>query len=515
MESPPEQPPFEDYGPIPEESGSEPYIPEPDFQPPTATYSKPEKKGKGNWDKKKEAPLRPLGNGINPSAPASERYVIGAVLQDRAVLDEAIRLVRSGEFYDPRHVAIWDAISKLNLSAQPVDFSTVTEALNQMNRLHEAGGRPYIASIIEEILSTASTEFHSAVIREKALLRALIKESGKIIFDAQDPSADPLEVLSSAEKHISMLSQQRLTDSNRILGDVLQIVMEEMQNIEKGAIAGLQTGFTELDNLTSGLHGGELIILAGRPGMGKTAFALSLIANSAIKFRKNAVFFSLEMGAEQLVMRILCSQAAVDMGNFKRGMLHESEISSIQETLQTIHDAPLYIDDQPGLTMLDMKSKCRTLNNQLRNRGSGDGLDLIIVDYLQLMSGDSKEGRQNEVSGISRGLKELAKELKVPLIALSQLSRKVEERGSEDGAKRPMLSDLRESGSIEQDADMVWFVYRDAYYNKELRDNGGQDAELMVAKHRNGEIKDVPLTFIGKQTAFVNRQESAGSQDYY
>lgn len=443
-----------------------------------------------------------------PNALDSERYVLGACLQDYQAVNSCVQVIKEGDFYHNQNNLIWESVLRLSKANQPVDFSTVSDVLSSIQKLAEAGGREYLAELIEETPGTASAEYHAQRVRDKSLLRNLIKESSTIIGNAHQLE-DALEAINDAERRISMLAQTRSNKTIKKMDNVFDELMKRVIAIKAGEFTGLPTGFTHLDRLTSGLQGGELIILAGRPGMGKTAFALSLVRNVTLEKGLKCAFFSLEMGAEQLVQRMLASFARVDMYKLKSGTLSKDDYQNIHLVTPAIQKAHLYIDDISPLTLIELKSKCRQLENQLRGPGGEKGLDLIVIDYLQLMSGNTKESRQVEVAQISRGLKELAKELRVPVIALSQLSRKVEERGNEGDQKRPMLSDLRESGSIEQDADMVWFVYRDAYYNKEKRGDERQHAELIVAKHRNGELDDIKLDFVGKHAAFYDRMEEA------
>jgi replicative DNA helicase len=387
--------------------------------------------------------------------------------------------------------------SKDNIHVDPV---TLAEKLLQMGKLELVGGIDYLWQLAESVLGAGNVEQYAKIIKSKSLLRGLITSSNKIISHALDPTQAPEYVLELAEKEIFRLAESRVKTSIRPIRDILHETMAMIDKYRGDALTGVPTGFTELDNLTSGLQPTDLIVLAGRPGMGKTAFALSLLANAAIHHNRAVAFFSLEMGAEQLVQRILCSQARINMQLLRQGRLPKSDYPKISFVAGPISDAPIYIDDQPGLNLIDLKTKCRILKQK-------NALDMVIIDYLQLMQGTGgKENRQQEISQISRGLKELAKELKIPVMALSQLSRKVEERG---GDGKPMLSDLRESGAIEQDADMVWFVFRSSQYDKEAPHT---DAELIVAKHRNGPTENIQMTFLAEHAAFYDY--SGRTDDY-
>jgi replicative DNA helicase len=438
---------------------------------------------------------------LPPQALDAERYLLGSTLQDDSVLTDCFGILASTDFYLEKHACIFEAMelmySKDNIHVDPV---TLAEKLLQMGKLELVGGIDYLWQLAESVLGAGNVEQYAKIIKSKSLLRGLITSSNKIISHALDPTQAPEYVLELAEKEIFRLAESRVKTSIRPIRDILHETMAMIDKYRGDALTGVPTGFTELDNLTSGLQPTDLIVLAGRPGMGKTAFALSLLANAAIHHNRAVAFFSLEMGAEQLVQRILCSQARINMQLLRQGRLPKSDYPKISFVAGPISDAPIYIDDQPGLNLIDLKTKCRILKQK-------NALDMVIIDYLQLMQGTGgKENRQQEISQISRGLKELAKELKIPVMALSQLSRKVEERG---GDGKPMLSDLRESGAIEQDADMVWFVFRSSQYDKEAPHT---DAELIVAKHRNGPTENIQMTFLAEHAAFYDY--SGRTDDY-
>jgi replicative DNA helicase len=433
---------------------------------------------------------------LPPQSIEAERYVLGAILQDPKALNDCLSILKEDDtFYQQAHSDIFKAISELSLENAPIDLRTVEYRLEKWGKLESIGGREFLFALVGDVASSANVEYHAKIVQEKSVLRKMVHSCSEIIGQAMDPSAELKGLLDEAGRQIFSLAENRTADTMRHVGLVLQDTLALIDKYAKG-LSGVRTGFRDLDLLTSGLQSTDFIVLAGRPGMGKTAFALSLMANAAIQYNHKVAFFSLEMGGEQLIQRVLCSKAGVSMELLRQGKLPREDHSKIVVACGPISKAPIYIDDRAGLTILELKSKCRLLKQK-------HGLDMIIVDYLQLMEGPKgSDNRQHEVSVISRGMKELAKELRVPVMALSQLSRKVEER---DGGK-PMLSDLRESGAIEQDADMVWFVHRPSKYQK-ADDPQVHDAaysELIVAKHRNGPLKDIKLTFKGEHAAFYN-----------
>jgi replicative DNA helicase len=434
---------------------------------------------------------------LPPQALDAERYLLGALLQDNDAVVEHITSLRADDFYTDQHRHIFKAIYDLHESNQPVDMATLLEKLKSSTSLEAAGGRAYIFELIETTASAANVAYHIELIREKSLLRQLIHSSNEIIRDALDPSNSAEAVVEKAEQSMYAITEEHTQGTMRTMQDLLAETMKIIENYKGNELTGFGTGFEELDDLTSGLQPTDFIVLAGRPGSGKTAFALSLLAKSSIHYGTRALYFSLEMGAEQLTQRILCNLAQINMQNLRRGKLSRQDYAKIPIAAAPLSKAPIYIDDQPALTIVELKSKCRVAQKRY-------GIDMVIVDYLQLMNGGKgSENRQNEISQISRGLKQLAKELHIPVIALSQLSRKVEEPGRKG---RPQLSDLRESGAIEQDADMVWFIYRPAMYDHHDSESSSDPtlAQLLVAKHRNGPVKDINLTFIAENASFHN-----------
>lgn len=429
-----------------------------------------------------------------PQALEAENALLGGILQDNEALNEILKDIRSSDFYLEKHVAIFDAMVDLNQDRSPIDVVSLAEKLASIEKLNLVGGREYLFHLMESVASAANANYHAQLIRSKSLLRALIHAGNGIIREALDPAADPKGVLDRAERDVFAISEQQITNSLRPVKEILPLTLSMIERYRQDELSGVPTGFRDLDLLTNGLQGTDLIVLAGRPGMGKTAFALSLMANAAIVHRRKVAFFSLEMGAEQLVQRILCARAGISQQLLRTGRLPRPDYAKITTALSPINDAAIYIDDQPGLTLNELRSKCRSLARRC------EGLDLIIVDYLQLMDIGDAENRNVGIGNLSRGLKMLAKELKLPILSLAQLSRKAEDPNRKG---RPMLSDLRESGSIEQDADMVWFVHRPWMYNH--GDERGQNyAELLVVKHRNGPTDDIKLTFIGEQAAFYD-----------
>ena len=441
-----------------------------------------------------------------PRAEEAERYVLGCLLQDdrNAFMAVADQGLKAEDFCSERHRAIAEALFALFNESLPTDLIATSERLKASDALAAAGGLEYLQELAAGVASTAAVEHHCRLVKEKSLLRMVILAANSMIFGAQASDADAREVLAKAQQRVSELAQGQVRQGLRPIADLVDDTALLIEKLSKhDAVSGTPTGFARLDTLTTGLHGGELIILAARPGMGKTAFALSLALKSATNPRRPSAIalFSLEMSAEQLMLRMLCTQAQIPMQNLRSGRTSPEDAKKWPYALEAMKQAKLYIDDQPDLTMLDLRTKCRMLSDSLK-RGGESGLGLIVIDYLQLISGgENAESRQVFISQVSRGLKQLAKELVVPILALSQLSRKIEDRPS--GTSEPKLSDLRESGAIEQDADMVWFISRD---NKVTADTVAtdepQEAKLIVAKHRNGPVDNIPLTWVPKYAGF-------------
>ena len=440
-----------------------------------------------------------------PQAVEAEVFFLGGVMQDPNVLSDVVSLLDPEDFFQERHKIIWEALQRLSQFNTPIDVVTLSNALETENKLEAAGGREYLLKLIESVASGANARYHAEIIQKKAVMRRLINVSTTAIREAQDPTAEPDDVISKLEGSVMALAEKQVKNSLRPASEVVQEILKAVE-MRKDGFSGCPTGFTDLDRLTNGLQPSDLIILAGRPGMGKSAFALTLAANSSVNYGKHVAFFSLEMGAEQLMQRIICSLAGIELSKFRSGHLNQDEFAKLPGAASRIMQSnTLYVDDNLDLGIMELLSKCRSLKRKV-------GLDLVIVDYVQLMKTGKEENRAVAVGAISRGLKVLAKDLKIPVIALAQLSRKTEERA--DAARsikaRPQLSDLRESGSIEQDADMVWFIERPFYRSHDEADKN--KAQLLVAKHRNGATADIDLTWIPQYTRFDNYipEEEAG-----
>ncbi len=434
---------------------------------------------------------------IPPHSTDAERSVLGAMLQDSGAVSAAVEMLSGEDFYTPAHKEIFDAAKQLTLSNMAVDLVTMNTELARRGTLPGVGGIEYLIELTQFVPTTANVRYYIRIVSEKSILRRLIQASGEISHAAYAQEQELPEVLGLSEKLIFDIAMKRsggeeLQHIREVMGRTYE-QMEELARL-KGGISGVPSGFVGLDNLTTGFHGGELILVGARPSMGKTSFAINIATSAARKGFKVAIF-SLEMPREQIAMRMLCCDARVDMQKVRKGQLKDEDWVKLARTLAPLAASEVYIDDTSGLTPSQLRSRCRRLMMD-------KGLDLIVLDYLQLMGSDKKaESRQVEVSEISRSLKAIAQELKVPLIALAQLSRANEKRGG-SGIK-PMLSDLRDSGSIEQDADVVMFLHRAAYYNREdpKPDN---TAEVIVAKQRNGPLDTIKLAWLAEYTLFDN-----------
>lgn len=440
---------------------------------------------------------------VPPQNIEAEQSVLGAMLIEKEAIPKVMEILRDTDFYREAHRVIFNAMLGLYNKNEAVDMITVTEILKRDNKLEDVGGIAYVTSLANAVPTAANVTYHASIIEEKSILRQLVSVSTQIASMGYEANDDVKNIIDSAESKILEISNRKKTAD---FTPINEIVLDSFKSIEalmgnKNGLTGLPTGFEDLDNLTSGLHGSDFIILAARPSMGKTAFALNVVQNVAIRAAKKVggapktvAFFSLEMSKEQLVQRMLCAEANIDSQRLRIGELRDEDWAMLINTADTLSSANIYIDDTAGITAMDMRSRARRLKAE-------HGLDLIVVDYLQLMQGSGKKNnsgdRQQEVSEISRSLKALARELDVPVIALSQLSRSVEARQ----VKRPMLSDLRESGSLEQDADIVAFLYREDYYNPETENKN--ITELIIAKHRNGPVDTVNLFFHKQYTKFV------------
>ena len=432
---------------------------------------------------------------IPPHNEEAERSVLGAVMLNKDILSEVLEEVTADDFYNESHREIFRAIWELYKENTAVDMLTVCEELKKRKALDMAGGRAYIATLAAEVPSTANAVEYAKIVAEKATLRQMIRTSEDITEKGYDAKMDAGEILDYAESGIFKIAQKRQKNDYAKIQDVLltniKIIDQAAQNKDK--IVGIPTGFKDLDEKTSGLQRSDLIIVAARPAMGKTAFALNIAQQSAVKAGSSVIIFSLEMSKEQLGQRLLAMQARVEMQKLKQGDLDRKDWDRITMALDELNNTKIVIDDTPGISIMEMRNKCRRLK-------ADQGLDLVVVDYLQLMSMQGKtDNRQQEISTISRNLKLLAREMDCPVIVLSQLSRAPEQRQDH----RPILSDLRESGSIEQDADVVIFLYRDDYYN-ENTDKPGV-CEVNIAKHRSGPTDKVELTWVSRYTKFSDK----------
>lgn len=431
---------------------------------------------------------------IPPQNVEAEQAVLGAMMLEHNAVVAAMEKLRPGDFYREVHRTIFEAMEHLHHDNKEVDVITLPEELRRMKKLDDVGGLEYVLSLPNLVATAANIEYHANIVAEKALARNIITTCTELTSEAYDGEKEPEDLLDDAERRILQISESKRRGDFAPVGVVVEETLDKITKLyeNKAGITGLPTGFRDLDRLTSGLQASDLILVAARPSMGKTAFTLNIAQNVGVKQHKTVAFFSLEMSQEQLVQRLLCQIAHIDSQKLRTGQLNsDDEWTKLTDACDKLYQAPIYIDDTPGISVTEMRSKARRLKAE-------HGLDLIIVDYLQLMQGRSSESRQQEISEISRSLKALARELKVPLIALSQLSRSVESRQD----KRPMLSDLRESGALEQDADIVSFLYREDYYDKETENQ--HITEIILAKHRNGPVGSVKLYFKGEYTLFLN-----------
>ena len=432
---------------------------------------------------------------IPPHDIDAEQAVLGSMLTDKEAVNAAIESLKEDAFYRDDNRIIFQAIVNLYSKSEPIDIITLKDELESMDKFEQVGGYEYLASLPDKVPTTANVQKYIKIVEEKSILRNLIKTANEIIELGYDPTEDVEDIMDGAEKKIFDIMQSKNQKGYTPIKDVLVesfTKLEELYN-RKQHITGVPTGFAELDYKTAGLHGSELILVAARPAMGKTAFALNLATNAALRGNAPVAIFSLEMSKDQLVNRILCSEAMVDSNKVRTGKLDEDDWVKLAGAIGPLSEAEMYIDDTPGISVMEIRTKCRKLKME-KNIG------LVVIDYLQLVQGSNKRNgsREQEISEISRSLKVLAKELNVPVIALSQLSRAVEQRDDH----RPMLSDLRESGAIEQDADIVMFLYRDDYYNKESAEK--DIAEVIIAKQRGGSTGTVKLYWMGNYTKFVN-----------
>ena len=429
----------------------------------------------------------------------AEQSVLGAMFLSKYALQKSIENLSPEIFYKDAHAKIFNVMSDLAESGSAIDITTVTAELDKRKELKQVGDVEYLSEIVNVVPSAANVDEYIKIVEEKAILRKLIETSTEITTSGYSSTEDISTILDTAEKKILNVVKTRKGTEFRTIQDVLFKTQADLEKLAQshGEITGLPTGFYDLDRVTAGLHPRELIIIAARPAMGKTAFALNIATSIAMNAKKTVALFNMEMGAEQLAVRMLSSVGQIEFNKLKNGRLEHNDWKRVNEAISRLADTKMYIDDTPGMTIAEIRAKCRRLAS------SEDGLDIVIIDYLQLISGGAKYAgnRQQEIAEISRSLKTLAMELEIPVIALAQLSRSVE--GRDD--KRPILSDLRESGSIEQDADIVAFLYRDDYYNKESAiDESTSKSEFIIGKHRSGPTTTIDLIFRRNTSTFVN-----------
>ena len=442
---------------------------------------------------------------IPPHDIEAEQAILGSMLTDKDAVMAALEVLKEDSFYREDNKLIFSAITSLYAKNEPIDIITVKAELAEMGALDRVGGLEYLVELPERVPTTANVERYVKIVDEKAMLRRLIASANELVSLGYDESENVDNIMDMAEKKIFDLASKKNTKGYAVMKDILVESFAELERLynQKGNVTGISTGFYDLDNVTAGLHNSDLLIVAARPAMGKSAFAINLAANAAILSKVPVVIFNLEMSKEQIGNRILCSEALVDSNKIRTGQLEDDDWVKLAQTLGRMSDAPIYIDDTPGISVMEIRAKCRKLKLE-KNIG------LIVIDYLQLISGSGKKNtsREQEISEISRSLKILAKELNVPVIALSQLSRTAEKRDD----KRPMLSDLRESGAIEQDADIVMFLYRDDYYNPDTEKKNV--AEVILAKHRGGSTGTVELAWLPSYTKFANLERRYNEEDY-
>ena len=441
---------------------------------------------------------------VPPNNKEAEQSVLGSILLRPEALIEALEYVTADSFYQHAHQLIFTAMMELNEADQGIDVVTVKNILDDKNQLDDIGGVSYLADLASIVPTAANVVYYAKIVADKALLRRLITTATNIVAQSyEDQDNDVNSILDAAERQIMNVGEDQAGNGFKKISDVLNATIEDIDQRaqEDSSVTGLSTGYAELDKVTAGLHPDELVILAARPGVGKTAFALNVAENVAVHTPTTVAIFSLEMGAEQLASRLLCAQGSIDANDLRTGNLNDEEWKNLVVATGILSRTSIYIDDTPGIKMAEIRAKCRRLAKETGNLG------LVIVDYLQLIEGTGQENRQQEVSVISRQLKRLAKELHVPVIALSQLSRGVEQRQD----KRPLLSDIRESGSIEQDADVVAFLYRDDYYNDESDSDNSEDVvdtnagevEVIISKNRSGPRGTIKLLFVKSYNKFA------------
>jgi replicative DNA helicase len=433
-----------------------------------------------------------------PHSLEAEEAVIGGILLDNAALDRALEFIRPDDFYRETHRKIMRAVLDLSERSEPVDLVTLADALKARNELQDVGGPAYLAELADKVPTAANVAYYARLVKEKSIVRSLISTATEIATRGYESQADVDQFLDDAEHKIFEISERKVRPHFFRIRDIMVDSMRAIEQLyeRKELVTGVPTGFVDLDKKTAGLQASDLIIIAGRPSMGKTAFALNIAAYAAMQADTGVAIFSLEMSKEQLVLRMLCSEARVDQSKVRAGFAAERDFPKLALAASRLAEAPIYIDDTPALSVLELRAKARRLKRDREAK-----LGLIVVDYLQLMRGHTNsDSREQEISSISRSLKALAKELNVPVIALSQLNRQVEQRGD----KRPVMADLRESGAIEQDADVIAFLYRPIVYDKSAEETA---AEVIIGKQRNGPVGTVELVFFSESTRFDNKAE--------
>jgi len=435
---------------------------------------------------------------VPPQNIEAEQSILGAILLENEALSKVLEILSPEDFYRESHRKIFNVMLGLFDKNEAIDLITVTDVLKRSNDLDAVGGVTYLSSLVTQVPTSANVRYHSKIVKEKALLRALLRSATEIAARVYESSLEADEMVDQAERTIFDISDKRTKTSFYTLKDVIKSSFEMIEHLydKKEAITGIPSGFGDLDALTTGFQPGDLVVIGGRPSMGKTALGLNIAQHVGLEMREPIAIFSLEMSKEQLALRMLCSEAMVDSNSVRKGFIRKEDWHKLTSAAGKLAEAPIFIDDSSSITVLEMRAKARRLKME------HGGLSLVIVDYLQLMrSRGGFERREQEISEISRSLKGLAKELRVPVIALSQLNRGVEQRHD----RRPTLADLRESGAIEQDADVIIFLYRDRVYNKE---NTSDKAEVIIAKQRNGPTDTVHLTFLSHCTRFVSHADT-------
>jgi len=439
-------------------------------------------------------PIEGIYQKVLPQNIEAEQSVLGGILIDNEALPKVLEIIEPNDFYRDNHKKIFLAFLELFENNIPLDIITVTELLQKKGELTNVGGATYLASLVDSVPTTANITHYAKIIKEKSILRSLIAKATDIVNLGFEASEDVAEILDKAEEAIFSITQQRIQTSYYSIKEIIKQTFEAIEELssKKDSVTGIPTGFIDFDRLTAGLQPSDLIIIAGRPVMGKTSFTLNIAQHAATRAGVPVGFFSLEMSKEQLALRMLCAEARINSQKIRSGFLSERDWLRLTDAAATLSEAPIFIDDTPALSVLEIRAKARRLKSE-------HNVGLIIVDYLQLMKGKGKvDTREREISEISRSLKALAKELNIPVVAVSQLNRRVEEREN----KRPRLADLRESGAIEQDADLIVFIYRDEVYNEDTPDKG--IAEIIIGKQRSGPTGVVKLAFLDKYTRFEN-----------